>query len=337
MTAQASFNPRAFRDALSTFTTGVTIITTRAADGSPVGITANSFNSVSLNPPLVLWSLAKSAYSLDAFAHTKQWNVHVLSVEQEGLSGRFAARGEDKFAGIELDRGINDIPLLHNCTARFQCRTAFMYEGGDHMIFVGEVLGFDQSHLPPLAFQSGQYALTARKPREGVRLSRIEQVAPDCSYTEDLLGYLAGRAHYQLVAYLRTLLQNHQLDEHAFFVLSVLSIQDNLTLKEINHFVAYTGREVSISMLLFLQKQGYIVADEQSGEQRFLLTGEGREVSLEHVALAKAVEQEVTEKLGVGDTQALKFLLKRLIQATDPGLPDLWTLDGPADQQPNAD
>ena len=170
-----------------------------------------------------------------------------------------------------------------------------------------------------------------------MRLSQIEQVAPECSYTEDLLGYLAGRAHYQLVAFLRTLLQNQQLDEHAFFVLSVLSIQDNLSLEQINHFVAYTGREVTISMLLFLQKQGYIVVDEQSSKQRFLLTGEGREASLEHVALAKAVEEEVTEKLGVGDTQALKFLLKRLIQATDPGLPDLWSIDGPSgsSQQPN--
>lgn len=330
MTAPATFNPKAFRDALSTFTTGVTIITTRGSDGSPIGITANSFNSVSLNPPLVLWSLAKSAYSLDAFTNTRHWNVHVLSVEQESLSGRFASRGEDKFAGIELDRGINEIPLLHNCTARFQCRTAFIYEGGDHVIFVGEVLGFDKSDRPPLAFQSGQYALTARKPREGVRLSQIEQVAPECSYTEDLLGYLAGRAHYQLVAFLRTLLRNHKLDEHAFFVLSVLSIQDNLTLEQINHFVAYTGREVSLTMLLFLQKQGYIVADERSGQQRFVLTGEGREVSLEHVALAKAVEEGVTEKLGSGDAQALKILLKRLIQATDPGLPDLWATEAPA-------
>src|SRR5690554_3846488 len=327
MTAQASFNPRAFRDALSTFTTGVTIITTRAADGSPIGITANSFNSVSLNPPLVLWSLAKSAYSLDAFVHTKQWNVHVLSVEQEELSGRFAARGEDKFAGIELDQGINDIPLLHNCTARFQCRTAFMYEGGDHMIFVGEVLSFDQSHLPPLAFQSGQYALTARKPREGVRLSQAEQVAPDCSYTEDLLGYLAGRAHYQLVAYLRTLLQHQQLDEHAFFVLSVLSIQDRLTLAEINRLVTYTGHEVTRPMMQSLQEQGYLITAAQPGEPRYQLTPAGREASLKHIALAKAVEQDVTEKLGLGDIQALKILLKRLITATDPGIPDLWATD----------
>lgn len=323
MTAPAGFNPKAFRDALSTFTTGVTIITTRSGDGEPVGITANSFNSVSLNPPLVLWSLAKSAFSLAAFTENKHWNVHVLSVEQEALSGRFASRGEDKFSGLTLDEGINDVPLLPTCTARFQCRTSFMYEGGDHIIFVGEVLGFDKSELPPLAFQSGQYALAARKPREGVRLSMEEPL--ECSYTEDLLGYLAGRAHYQLVAALHTLLKSHKLDEHAFFVLSVLSIKDKLTLEEINRFVSYTGREANLPLLAFLEKQGYIVAEEIDGQRRFILTAEGREISLEQIALAKAVEEEVTEKLGPGDAQALKILLKRLIKATDPGVPDLWS------------
>lgn len=326
MTAQ-DFDPKAFRDALSTFTTGVTIITTRAEDGSPIGITANSFNSVSLDPPLVLWSLAKSAYSLPAFSHSGHWNVHVLSIEQEALSGRFASRGQDKFSGLKLDQGVNETPLLPSCTARFQCRTAFMYEGGDHVIFVGEVLDFDRSELPPLAFQSGQYALTARKPREGVRLSKAEQVAPDCSYTEDLLGYLAGRAHFQLVAYLRTLLQNQKLDEHAFFVLSILSIQDRLTRAEINRLVTYTGHEVTLALLQSLQEQGYVVTNAQPGEPRYQLTPSGREASLEHIALAKAVEQEVAEKLGPGDIQTLKILLKRLITATDPGVPDLWATD----------
>ena len=322
MTAPASFNPQAFRAALSTFTTGVTIITTRNAAGEPVGVTANSFNSVSLNPPLVLWSLAKSALSLEAFSGNKHWNVHVLSVEQEVLSGRFASRGEDKFAGIELDQGINDTPLFSDCTARFQCRTAFTYEGGDHLIFVGEVLAFDKTDLLPLAFQSGQYALAARKPREQLRLGA--EAPPECSYTEDLLGYLAGRAHYQLLDALRRLLHSQKIDEHAFFVLSVLCIQDNLSLSEINTYVSYTGREVTLAMMLFLEKQGYVAAEKQFGVMRFLLTAAGRELSLEQIALAKAVEQEITEKLGPGDTQVLKILLKRLIHDTDPGLPDLW-------------
>lgn len=204
MTTQTGFDPQAFRAALGTFTTGVTIITTRAADGEAIGITANSFNSVSLNPPLVLWSLAKNARSLAAFSNAKHWNVHVLSAEQEALSGRFARQGEDKFAGLELDEGISKAPLLTDCTARFQCRTAFSYDGGDHVIFVGEVLAYDHSNRPPLVFQSGQYALAARKPREEVRLGATPP--PECSYTEDLLGYLLGRAHYQMLYALRQLL-----------------------------------------------------------------------------------------------------------------------------------
>ncbi|TCD21311.1 flavin reductase [Pseudomonas sp. IC_126] len=328
MTAVASFNPQAFRAALSTFTTGVTIITTRNAEGEPVGVTANSFNSVSLNPPLVLWSLAKSALSLPAFTENRHWNVHVLSAEQDVLSGRFASRGENKFAGVSLDQGINDTPLFTDCTARFQCRTAFTYEGGDHLIFVGEVLAFDKSELPPLAYQSGQYALATCKPRELLRLGA--EPPPECSYTEDLLGYLAGRAHYQLLDALRRLLHSQKIDEHAFFVLSVLCIQDNLTLEEINDYVSYTGREVTQSLMLFLEKQGYVAPDKQFGVLRFLLTAAGRELSLEQIALAKAVEQQLIEKLGQADSQVLKMLLKRLIQATDPGLPDLWA---PASQE----
>lgn len=322
MTAHRCFDPQAFRTALGTFTTGVTIITSCSEEGEVVGITANSFNSVSLNPPMVLWSLAKSARSLQTFSKARHWNVHVLSTEQEELSGRFARQGEDKFAGVRLDNGLSNAPLLQDCTARFQCRTAFQYEGGDHVIFVGEVLAFDHSERAPLAFQRGQYALTTRKPREELRLGC--EPPPECSYTEDLLGYLVGRAHYQLLDALRRLLHSQKIDEHAFFVLSVLCIQDNLTLEEINEFVSYTGREVTLSMMLFLEKQGYVVAEKQFGVLRFLLTAAGREISLEQIALAKAVEQEVTEKLGPTDSQVLKVLLKRLIHDTDPGLPDLW-------------
>lgn len=320
--AKASFDPQEFRSALSTFTTGVTIITTRNENGEPVGITANSFNSVSLNPPMVLWSLDKSAMSLSAFTNNKHWNVHILSTEQEALSGRFASRGEDKFNGLELDQGINNIPLMRDCTARFNCRTAFVYEGGDHMIFVGEVLNFDKTDLPPLAFQSGQYALAARKPREGVQLSAAP--APECSYTEDLLGYLAGRAHFQLVASLRNLLQSQKLDEQQFFILSVLSIQDNLTLEQINQFVDYTGSSVSEADMERLQEYDLLVLVNKHGESRYLLTANGRDASVKHIAVAKAVEEQVIDQIGAGEAETLKFLLKRLVKATDPGLPDLW-------------
>lgn len=322
-TPNIGFDPQAFRTALGTFTTGVTIITTQAEDGSPVGITANSFNSVSLNPPLVLWSLSKKARSLPVFSTGKHWNVHVLSTEQESLSGRFATQGEDKFAEIQFDNGVSEAPLLQDCTARFQCRTAFQYEGGDHVIFVGEVLAFDHSERAPLAFQSGQYALATRKPRSELRLATTPP-PPECSYTEDLLGYLLGRAHYQLLNALRLLLNNQQLDEQAFFILSVLCIRDNLSLEEINTFVSYTGHEVTLPSMRFLERQNLVAIEGEPGQLRFVLTANGREASLQQLALAKVVEEELAAKLGPADAQALKVLLKRLIVVSDPGLPDLW-------------
>ncbi|MBF8644353.1 MULTISPECIES: flavin reductase family protein [Pseudomonas] len=322
-TQQIGFDPQAFRAALGTFTTGVTIITSQGEDGAPVGITANSFNSVSLNPPLVLWSLSKQARSLPVFSNGKHWNVHVLSIEQEKLSSRFATQGEDKFAEVELDNGISDAPLLQDCTARFQCRTAFQYEGGDHVIFVGEVLAFDHSDRAPLAFQSGQYALATRKPRSELRLATTPP-PPECSYTEDLLGYLLGRSHYQVLNLLRQLLSNQQLDEQAFFVLAVLSIRDNLSLDELNTFVSYTGHVVTLAGMRFLERQGLVAIEGNAAQLRFVLTANGRELSLQQVALAKVVEEDLIGKLGEADAQALKVLLKRLIVVSDPGLPDLW-------------
>jgi 3-hydroxy-9,10-secoandrosta-1,3,5(10)-triene-9,17-dione monooxygenase reductase component len=159
-----TFDAREFRNALGTFATGVTIITTRDAVGAPIGITASSFNSVSLDPPLVLFSLAKTSRSLAAFAQARHWAVHILGAAQEDLCGRFARSGADKFAGLELGQGYGDAPLLSGCAARMQCRTAFRHEGGDHLIFVGEVLAFDRAEAPPLVFHAG-------------RMRRLEQLA----------------------------------------------------------------------------------------------------------------------------------------------------------------
>jgi len=155
-----SFDARNFRRALGSFATGVTIITTRSADDTPVGLTVSSFNSVSLEPPLVLWSLANTSRSLEAFRKADHWAVHVLATHQEALSGRFARAGEDKFAGIVLDQGVGRVPLLPDCTARFQCRNAFQYEGGDHVIFVGEVERCGAEAKAALLFHNGRFGST---------------------------------------------------------------------------------------------------------------------------------------------------------------------------------
>jgi 3-hydroxy-9,10-secoandrosta-1,3,5(10)-triene-9,17-dione monooxygenase reductase component len=153
----AVLDTRAFRTALGHFATGVTIITTADAAGNPAGLTANSFNSVSLDPPMVLFSLALSSTSLDAFRQATWWAVHVLAAGQEALSNRFAQRDADKFNGVATSPGPGGIPLLDAFAARFICRAAFEYEGGDHAIFLGEVREFDQADQPPLIYHRGQY------------------------------------------------------------------------------------------------------------------------------------------------------------------------------------
>ena len=169
-------------------------------------MTANSFNSVSLEPPMVLWSLAKSARSLPAFARAPFWNVHVLACDQEALSNRFARAGEDKFAGLALDPCATGMPLLPGCSARFQCRSAFQYEGGDHIIFVGEVIGYDRCDLPPLLYVTGGYALAAHKAAP-VATERGRRAGAAPRISEDMLGYLLGRAHYQFMARLPAVAQ----------------------------------------------------------------------------------------------------------------------------------
>jgi 3-hydroxy-9,10-secoandrosta-1,3,5(10)-triene-9,17-dione monooxygenase reductase component len=158
MRFEQSFDPDRFRQALGTFTTGVTIVTTVDAAGHDIGVTANSFNSVSLAPPMVLWSLARTSTNMAAFLAARSFAIHVLASDQHALATRFSQKGTDRFAGLRAGRGVDGIALLDNCAARFECRTAFQYEGGDHVIFVGEVVNFEHCEREPLVLKRGRFA-----------------------------------------------------------------------------------------------------------------------------------------------------------------------------------
>ena len=140
------------------FATGVTIVTARAPDGTVVGLTASSFNSVSLTPPLVLWSLAQAAASLPAFSKGSHYAINVLAADQKALAERFALRGSDRWSGVEFSDGLGRAPLLHGAAATFECFNRSRYEEGDHVIFVGEVerCGF-RPGASPLLFHGGRF------------------------------------------------------------------------------------------------------------------------------------------------------------------------------------
>ncbi len=165
--AEEGFNTRGFRDALGNFATGVTIVTARGPDGSLAGITANSFNSVSLDPPLILWSLDRSSPSLKVLEDSSHFCVHILSDEQSDLCMRFAKSGEDKFTGVEYREGRGGAPVFDGALAVFQCRNVVHHEGGDHVIIVGEVEEFDVHEGEPLIFFRGQLGDLCPVPRDG--------------------------------------------------------------------------------------------------------------------------------------------------------------------------
>ena len=152
-----SLTPKDFRNALGGFPTGVTIITALGKNGQKIGMTVNSFNSVSLTPRLILWSIGKNTNCFDDFMAAKAFAVHILASDQKDLSERFATTGVDRFADIECTEGLSGTPILPHYSACFQCKTAQQYEGGDHIIITGEVLKFSDNKLDPLLFYRGSY------------------------------------------------------------------------------------------------------------------------------------------------------------------------------------
>ncbi|MEO1105073.1 MAG: flavin reductase family protein, partial [Pseudomonadota bacterium] len=155
---------RALRQTLGQFATGVTVVTCRAPDGTPVGMTANSFTSVSLEPPLVLWSVDRTARSFEAFAGAQDFAFSVLAQDQAAISNRFSKPGVAKFAGGGWSPGRADVPLIDEAAAHIECVQHTAFAGGDHLIIVGEVVRFKRSARRPLVFAQGRYGVVAPDP-----------------------------------------------------------------------------------------------------------------------------------------------------------------------------
>lgn len=152
------FSTSEFRDALGMFATGVTIVTARTPEGELVGLTASSFNSVSLEPPLVLWSLAGAASSMPALSKGSHYAINVLAADQQALAERFATKGVDRFAGVSHTPGVAGAPLLAGSVACFECFNRSRYNEGDHVIFVGEVERCSRrAGAAPLLYHGGRF------------------------------------------------------------------------------------------------------------------------------------------------------------------------------------
>lgn len=179
-----AIEPKLFRRLLGCFPTGVAIITTTTAQGQPVGLTCNSFSSVSLEPPLVLFSLRTASSLLDTFVESASFAINILSQSQDNLSGRFASsKIADKFEGVAWRPGLLGTPLIDDCLASFECRVHARHEAGDHVIFIGEVKHMvDGSADPALVFYKGAYMMLAESLRKLVLDGRLETADIDEAY-----------------------------------------------------------------------------------------------------------------------------------------------------------
>lgn len=300
MTAKG-LDSKDFRSALGSFATGVTIVTTVAPDGSDVGMTANSFNSVSMDPPMVLWSIGKSALSQPAFAAAGHFAVHILASDQQALSDRFARRGEDKFAGLDLERGPGNVPLLADCAARFKCRTAYRYEGGDHDIIVGEVLEFDHFNKHPLVFHRGKYSA----------------VAPATSERElagQSLDFLLVRAQFAASRAIRKELALAGIDENEYFALAAVGVRP-LTVDEMNEIGQFYDCVIDRAAIRHLREIGLIDGVGDASDKA-ALTEKGHALVLRLLAIGKDTEQTMLEQFEPWEGQFLKDALRRIGSAT---------------------
>ena len=293
-------DPRDFRNALGQFATGVTVVTTQDSDGSPVGVTASSFNSVSLDPPLVLWSLAKSAKSMPAYQTSGGFNVHILASHQDTLSNQFAKPGEDKFNGGSWTPCEAGRPILPEYAALFRCKTQYQYEGGDHVIFVGKVTEYETREFPVLVFHGGQYADAKTKPAKpasdgpNVDLERGQ-------YTDGFLLYLISRAHFQSSYPTRKACERIGMSEPEFFCLSLLSMSGDLTPSEIVTRLEHTGHHPDDEIFARLTRKGWITKNETTVS----INPEGRAVFIKLLAQSKALEE-------------------KFIHVTHTDIPELW-------------
>lgn len=305
------FDPKDFRRALGKFPTGVTVITTRDAEGQPIGMTASSFNTLSIEPALVLWSIDKNAWSLDAFTQGKAFAINVLRNDQVDLSNRFARRGEDKFAGLHIRDDAHGCPLLPGASASYACKTWNVYEGGDHFIIVGEVIDYAyEENVSSLVFHNGRYAVPEVHPAVQAPTEALE--------ARGLLGdYLLYQLRQTLNAYASDFyprLSHFGVTAEEWRVLTLLADGEPMEQEHICRFVSQPLKEL-VSIGEWLKERGLLQVDGS----RLVLTEPGKRLAAQLLDTAIEHEHKMLAPLDADEQAALKAMLKKINSSIQKG------------------
>ena len=302
------FDSRAFRRALGNFATGVTVVTATAPDGTCAGVTANSFNSVSLDPPLILWSIDKRSSSLAVFEQASNFAVNILAADQIDLSNQFARPCDDKFEGVAVEAGIGGAPLLPDCAARFECEMHQRVEGGDHWILIGKVVRFDDFGRSPLLYHQGAYSMVLPHSR----MTQKEEGQPPSSAFQ---GRLSHNLYYLMTQAVRSYQSNYQprqlstgLRTSEARMLMVLENDAGLSLCDLLREVAMPVREIEQAVDI-LKRKG-LVAD---ADDRYVLTPAGVDQAEALWRIAGEQQDKVFGAFSEEQIDTFKAMLKAVI------------------------
>ena len=307
--SEIAFDTRAFRRALGNFATGVTVVTAAAEDGRRVGVTANSFNSVSLDPPLVLWSIDKRSSSHEVFEAASHFAVNVLAADQIDTSNNFARLREDRFAEIAFDAGAGGAPVLADCAARFHCEKYQQVDGGDHWIMIGKVVAFDDFGRSPLLYHQGAYSMVLPH----TRMTRREEGQLPSSHFQ---GRLSHNLYYLMTQALRAYQASYQprqlstgLRTSEARMLMVLESDAGLDLVDLQREVAMPIREIE-EAVANLRRKG-LVSDDGG---RVRLTAKGIDETEGLWSIAQEQQDKVFSQFAPGQLEHFKNVLKGVIQ-----------------------
>lgn len=305
---ESGFDPRAFRRALGNFATGVTVMTAATADGQKAGVTANSFNSVSLDPALILWSIDKRSTSYEVFAEATHFAVNILAADQIELSNQFARPSDNKFAGVDFARGAGDAPLLADCAARFQCERYQILEGGDHWIILGKVVKFDDFGRSPLLYHQGAYSMVLPH----TRMHRKDEPRRP---TSALQGRLAGNMYYLMTQAVRCYQASYQprqlstgLRTSEARMLMVLENDSGLGMADLQREVDMPMREIEQAVEI-LKRKGLVI-DRADGYE---LTEAGIDQTEDLWAISREQQDALFSRFSDEQIATFKHVLRTLI------------------------
>ncbi|MDZ5602866.1 flavin reductase family protein [Pseudomonas sp. RP23018S] len=308
-TPTADFDTRAFRRALGNFATGVTVVTAAGPSGRKVGVTANSFNSVSLDPALILWSIDKRSTSHEVFEQASHFAVNILAADQIDLSNNFARPKEDRFAGIDVEEGAGGAPLFLDCAARFQCEKYQQLDGGDHWILVGKVVAFDDFGRSPLLYHQGAYSMVLPH-------TRMTQPAEGQAPSSHFQGRLQHNLYYLMTQALRAYQADYQprqlctgLRTSEARMLMVLENDAGLSLNQLQREVAMPALEIE-EAVANLKRKGLIADDD--GRVRLSVKGVDQTEAL--WTIAREQQDTVFGQFSGEQLETFKTVLKALIK-----------------------